>query len=94
MKITGNEPAFPFWTYNEAGYGDAVVMRDMDGNQTINDYEPGLTIRQYFAAKAMQGYIASFTGDNIGKSDDVARRSVDYADELIRQLNEKLNPNG
>lgn len=89
MKITGNEPANPIvnseGVISSIGFIDSSQLRFKDAR--------GLTIRQHFAAIAMQGYIASFTGDNIGKSDDVAKRSVEYADALISRLNEKPNPN-
>lgn len=93
MKITGNEPAFPFWKWNEAGYGDAVVMRDNNGGMTVNEYCSGLTIRQHFASMAMQGYVASHTGECLPNPSDVARRSVEIADVLIAELNSKPNPN-
>jgi hypothetical protein len=88
-KITGNEPAFPFWKWNEAGYGDAVVMRDRDGNQTINEYNSGLTIRQYFAIKAMNGLLS----DSSMQLNEVSFIAIQQADALIRELNETTNPN-
>ncbi len=94
MKITGNEPIFPFWKQNEVGYGDAVIMRDRDGNQTINEYNSGLTIRQYFASKAMQGCIASSSEMSAWpKKEEVAEQARRYADALIKELNETPNPN-
>lgn len=49
-----------------------------------------LTKREYFAALAMQG-LAAFPGSIGGNSNpnarDVAKKSVEYADELIAALN-------
>lgn len=52
---------------------------------------PGLPIRAYLAAKAMQGYISDFSGPDVRMPDPscVARESVLYADALILALNEK-----
>ena len=47
---------------------------------------PGITIRAYFAAMAMQGLLAS--GSNNDDA-DIARYAVVVADALILQLNKK-----
>ncbi|WP_407498834.1 hypothetical protein [Elizabethkingia anophelis] len=50
---------------------------------------PGLSKREYFAGLAMQGILAS---DNSGawlKPQDVAGKSIQYADELLKQLENK-----
>lgn len=62
-----------------------------DANENIKE---GLTKREYFAAKAMQGLLASFTEKSaIGgwqtELDEVARTSVDLADELLKALDKK-----
>jgi hypothetical protein len=31
MRITGNEPANPFFKWNEAGYGDCVTIYSENG---------------------------------------------------------------
>lgn len=57
------------------------------------EYWEGLTKREYFAAKALQGYIAcGACNPNNGHAimpEDVAKLSVEMADHLIKQLNEK-----
>ena len=67
--------------------------------QTGERCEPlnvGLTKREYFAALAMQGLLASFV-DKTGngswgtENDMVAKISVELADELLKQL-ENQNP--
>lgn len=56
--------------------------------------EKGLTKREYFAAKAMQGFIAAHSGPEVKmpESKYVARECVEYADALIAALNEKGQP--
>ena len=45
----------------------------------------GLTKREYFAAMAMQGLLASDTNFNFGTS-DAARLALDQADALLKEL--------
>jgi hypothetical protein len=51
-----------------------------------------LTKREYFAAMAMQGYIASGLMDRCGEN-TLALHSVTAANALIEALNNKDNPN-
>jgi hypothetical protein len=44
----------------------------------------GLTKREYFAAMAMQGLISDST--NVSRPDIIAEFAVQYADELLKQL--------
>ena len=47
----------------------------------------GLTKREYFAAMALQGYLASYAGGGSSpKSNNVAKMSVEYADALLKEL--------
>jgi hypothetical protein len=48
----------------------------------------GLTKREYFAAMAMQGYLASYDPKTIAEVNAVAKYSTRYADALIKALNE------
>jgi len=58
-------------------------------------YETGLTKREYFAGLAMQGIIASGKGvatalsKNSKYADSVAKWSISYADELLKQLSDE-----
>ena len=47
--------------------------------------EKGLTIREYFAARALQGVL---TTSNLLQADPdhLAKKAVDYADALLREL--------
>lgn len=76
IKISGNEPAMPLSVCcNENGL---FTSEDIKG-------EIGLTIRQQFAAMAMQAMItAKYAGNEISYDVEV---SVSYADALIEELN-------
>lgn len=47
----------------------------------------GLTVRELFAAMAMQGLLADGQTREGNTEDDIAAMSVRYADTLIRELN-------
>jgi len=49
----------------------------------------GLTKREYFAAMAMQGYLASVPSDVVERPEYAASHAVKYADALINALNKK-----
>lgn len=93
-KITGNEPAFPFWEYNQDGYGYSVVFTSYDIYQNILPFNRGLTIRQFMAAKVMAALISGpgFVMDS-GIHEIVAQEAVKFTDELISRLNSTPNPN-
>lgn len=57
------------------------TFRDSSVNQ-------GLTKREYFAAMAMQGFLASTAGTHsVPNADTVSRLSVGFADALLTELN-------
>lgn len=92
--ITGNEPANP---QIETNYDFADQMREkVYGNTYSNG---GLTIRQHFAAMAMQGLCANSEWGKTIKSDDwddfikrATSGSVEIADALIAELNKEVKP--
>ena len=45
----------------------------------------GLTKREHFASMAMQGLLSKF-GDLTHNPKDIANYAVDYADELLKEL--------
>ena len=47
----------------------------------------GLTKREYFAAMAMQGFIAAWGNHDVTDVNDIAHDAVLAADALIRALN-------
>lgn len=92
-KITGDEPANPIKE-------QPVSYQLPDGSKRI---DVGLSIRQEFAAKAMQGLLSDvetqrwiqedkrFTGNNFAEV--VGLNCVEFADNLINALNTIPNPN-
>lgn len=72
IKLTGNEPAMPFVAGDQNNPDDRAICE-------------GLTIRQHFAAMAMQGYIAGGGSAN----EAMATFSVMAADALIKELNKE-----
>ncbi len=76
--ITGNEPAMPF---------ESATMDTLMSTHLV-----GLTIRQHFAAMAMQGMLANhLIIDTLsGNSKEViCEWSVKYAEALINELNKQ-----
>jgi len=72
MKINPNATAFPF------EFDEAQVTR----------FDFGLTVRAYFAAKAMQGMLANpYMGER--EADEIAARAAKQADALIAELNKE-----
>ncbi|MBC2613151.1 MULTISPECIES: hypothetical protein [Citrobacter] len=55
----------------------------------IEGYSNGISIRDYFAAKALQGWLASYPDDNkhpviAGNADEVALNAYQMADAMLR----------
>jgi len=74
MKTKANDPINPL-----------TEIIEKNGLQTVVEFN-GLTKREYFAAMAMQGLLAS-AKDIIYPIIRVAKDAVDYADALIDELN-------
>jgi hypothetical protein len=53
-------------------------------------YEHGMTLRDYFAAKAMQGYLSGHAGEGIVFPlwEDVSKDSYDIADAMLKARNQ------
>ncbi len=92
MKVNPNAPAFP----ESVGVGPTGLIVT-----SAHTEAPGLTVREYFAAKAMQGMLAGvWTDDDMAEYDDdaaafaehkaiVAKACAGYADALIAELNKE-----
>lgn len=81
--IDANERAFPV----SASYSD--------DNPQVLIPTGGLTIRQHFAAIAMQGILASWGSESMPESKGIelmARTSIEAADALIKELNKTPQP--
>jgi hypothetical protein len=78
-KINDGGPAFPVSTSNEAG-------GHQDGPNTWQ--HPGMALRDYFAAKAMQGLLAQSLGTALG-SDPILGAQYAYrvADAMLAARN-------
>lgn len=68
------------------GVDSANVIYD---EPRVNVMNRGLTKREYFAAMAMQGYLASFSGEGLATPSTMAMRAIGYADALINELNKE-----
>ena len=76
MKTNPNEPINPtIWDVRNK----PEIIRDNDG----------LTKREYFAAMALQGYVASTLSDIVQSPEYTAKWAVRYADALINELNKQ-----
>ena len=67
-------PAFPVsaLVYNEQGKDPTTIIND------------GMTLRDYFAAKAMQGVIASWSLNSMPPAKETAGAAYQYADEMLK----------
>jgi hypothetical protein len=79
-------------------FGFSETRYDPDTRKPIGTLaHRGLSKREYFAALAMQGLIASETANDFDRSrtpEDVAKLAVDQADMLIEALNGEIPANG
>lgn len=100
-----------FTDLNQSEYNDLIHIfsnKKDNANQAAfptelklsNSADKGLTKREYFAAKAMQGIlsnqrlIAILSGNNgMPVADETANYSLQYADELLKQLEQKPTTN-
>lgn len=78
MKITGNEPYYPFYKPRESN-GDTEITPSY-----IAEINKGITIRQEFAKAAMQGILSDPSSYDLTK---IAALAVVCADNLIEELN-------
>lgn len=69
---TDGGPAFPFGQISE-----------VTGQPVNGFYDPGMTLRDYFAAKAMQGYFATPYTVHQVDADAVARYCYEMADAML-----------
>ena len=77
---------------NEEWKYSLPLIEDNEGIFEIKN--PGLTKREYFAGLAMQGLISSFTekasyGGWGTEIEETIKCAIDYADELLKQLENK-----
>lgn len=68
--------------------GSAFPMLGSVAYNSDWDIDPGMTLRDYFAAKAMQGIITTAAAPILtslaGLDDDIAKTSYELADAMLR----------
>jgi hypothetical protein len=82
-KINDGGPAFPS--------GETVTEMRADGSTYTYSAAPGMTLRDYFAAKFMQGFIAApdrETEYSHVTKDECAKRAYQMADAMLRARGE------
>lgn len=72
---------------NDLAFSDYATRMQMETPDGIVVNHPSLTKREYFAAMAMQGMLSNHVDFNV-YVDNIAAYSVEYADALIKALNE------
>ena len=84
-KETGG-PAFP--SKGKRNRPRSEIYPNATGSEVIEvDYQ-GMTLRDYFAAKAMQGLVASMVGGNTPTDEGIASYSYDIADAMLKAREE------
>jgi hypothetical protein len=74
MSTPKNPNAFPLASY--------AIER---GNMREEDHPSGMSLRDYFAAKAMQGICSTFSGqEDIIYTHRIAKDSYDIADAMLK----------
>ena len=67
------------------------ASKHLNGNGHIDTQYTGLTKREYFAAMAMQGYLARCSYITTDTQIDAVQFAVNSADALIQELNKQNN---
>jgi hypothetical protein len=62
-----------------------VVFHEAGGGAFPSDKSFGMTLRDYFAAKAMQGMLAACTGWSDAYQERMAKTSYMMADQMLKQ---------
>ena len=80
-QINDGGPAFP----RNAPTGKVVKIPG-GPDQHIFRYDPGMTLRDYFAGQALAGCLMNYTTTKFGfGEDDVAKCAYNYADAMIAE---------
>lgn len=81
MATEDGGPAFPSLEVYE-GYD-----RERQDYVVKSDVATGMTLRDYFAAKAIEGLLSSYTGPDmkLPGADEAARSVYCYADAMLRE---------
>lgn len=84
-----NELAFPGFEFT-TGHGNQRKVSHPDGSYEWEQWSSGMTLRDYFAAKAMQAIITSprtmkLEGKAVTGNVDVARAAYNQADSMLKE---------
>lgn len=88
MSKRGNDPAGPCFEPNENGYGNAIVFEHPNGNKSFVHFNQGMTIREQFAAMALQGLCSNSNWAN-SMPIELCNAAIVRADILIRELEKR-----
>ena len=77
IKTNDGGGAFPHIKGTD-GYGDCLRVTRGDGSHDFLEIEKGMTLRDYFAAAALQGILASF--------DVTSRRRAEVEPEIMHRI--------
>lgn len=66
-----------------------VVYHESGGGAFPSDRSFGMTLRDYFAAQAMQGMLAACTGWSEAEQERLAKCSYKMADEMLKRREEQ-----
>lgn len=87
--IIGNEPIVPT-IYRQTGDNESRIATPKDIQEGIHlFFEPGLTIRQYYAGLAMQAILSNSIIYVAGSPEGMAKEALRCADALINELNKE-----
>jgi hypothetical protein len=88
-NVRDGGPVFPFEYHNQTSKAQRGFFVDELVSPGASQQFAGMTLRDYFAAKAMAGWLASYPLDTLhpasrGKEGDVAEMSYTLADAMLR----------
>lgn len=98
MSTTPNDggPAFP-GERGESGYGSSKRHAPPGGGPSWIDLNQGMSLRDYFAAKAMQSYMSDLSsrGHSLGSNaKEIVEEAYNIADSmLVARNSQPTNPN-
>lgn len=66
-------------------YNPAFPCKEFIDSFVGFEYYPGMSLRQWYAGKALSGYLASFAveGQDMPEADHTAKIAYEYADAMI-----------